>query len=405
MTEALVIVGAGHAAGQLVSTLAQEGFPGSVTILGDEAYVPYQRPPLSKKFLAGELGLDRLFIKPAEFYDRPGIALRVDTKVERIDRVAGAVITATGAAIGYSKLVVATGSRPRKLALPGAGLDGLFYLRTVDDVLNIQSRFAAGRRLVIVGGGYIGLELAAVAVKAGLDVTVLEEAPRIMGRGVGPVVSSFYQRIHQEAGVRIATETAVVGFEGDTAVTRVICSNAGFAADIVVIGVGAVPNVELAEQAGLAVDNGILVDEFCRTSDAAIYAVGDCTNHPNALSNRRLRLESVHNAVEQAKTAAAGLCGRPVPYTQVPWFWSDQYDVKLQIAGLSAGHDEAVVRGDPAKGRSFAVFYLKDGVLIGVDAVNRPQEFMMSKILIAEKTRLDPARLGDERIGMKEMRK
>jgi 3-phenylpropionate/trans-cinnamate dioxygenase ferredoxin reductase component len=400
----LVIIGAGQAAGQLVASLAQERFAGSVTIVGDEPHPPYQRPPLSKKFLAGEIELDRLFVKPAAFYDKAGTTLMLDTRVAGIDRQAREIKTEAGAALRYSTLVIATGSRPRPLTLPGADLEGVMYLRTIADVQAIRRYLEPGRRLVIVGGGYIGLELAAVAAKRGVQVTVLEQAPRVMARGVGPIVSAFYERLHREEGVTIATGMAVTGFEGNGRLEQVICDGLRLAADLVVVGVGAIPNAELAREAGLAVDNGIVVDAQCRTQDPAIHAIGDCARQSHPLLDQRLRLESVHSALEQARTAAAAICGRPAPTFQTPWFWSDQYDVKLQMAGLSARHDAVVVRGDPDRGRSFAVFYLRQGELVAVDAVNRAPEFMMSKQLIAERSQVDPAKLGDERVAMKDVR-
>jgi 3-phenylpropionate/trans-cinnamate dioxygenase ferredoxin reductase subunit len=404
MADPLVIVGAGQAASQLIASLAQEGFGGAITVVGDEPHPPYQRPPLSKKFLAGEIELDRLYVKPVSFYEKAGAELRLDTRVERIDRPARTIVLADGARLAYATLVVATGSRPRRLPLPGAGLEGVFYLRSIADVAAIRARFTPGASLTVVGGGYIGLELAAVAVKQGLRVTVLEQASRLMARGVGPIVSQFYARLHREEGVRIDTDSTVLGFEGKGAIERVVCEGAHHAADIVAIGAGAIPNVELASEAGLATQDGIVVDAHCRTEDPAIYAIGDCTSRFHPLADRRLRLESVHNALEQGRIAAAAICGRPPPAVQVPWFWSDQYDVKLQMAGLSAGFDDAIVRGDPRNGRTFAVFYLRDEALIAVDAVNRPPEFMMAKQLIAELAKVDPMRLGDERVAMKDMR-
>jgi len=384
MADPIVIIGAGQAAGQLIASLAQDGFTGPVTLVGDEPHLPYQRPPLSKKYLAGEIELDRLYVKPADFYAKYGTKLILGRRVERIDRITRAIVLDDGTMLPYATLVIATGSRPRTLDLPGA-----LYLRTIADVAAIRARFAPGKSLVVIGGGYIGLELAAVAVKHGLKVSVLEQAPRLMARGVGPVVSAFYARLHRAEGVQIHTGTTINNEHG---------------ADIVVAGVGAVPNVELAQAAGLAVDNGIAVDDRCRTDDPAIYAIGDCTSQFHPLVDRSLRLESVHNALEQGRIAAASIFGKPLPAVQVPWFWSDQYDVKLQMVGLSAGHDLAVVRGDPERGRSFAVFYLRDGVLIAVDAVNRAPEFMVSKQLIAQRARLDPARLGDERVAMRDIK-
>jgi 3-phenylpropionate/trans-cinnamate dioxygenase ferredoxin reductase subunit len=401
VNESLVIIGAGHAAGQLVASLAQEGFKGAVTLIGEEPHPPYQRPPLSKKFLAGEVTLDRLYVRPPAFYDKAGVSMMLGTRVVAVDRPTRAVVTDTGAALPYSTLVFATGSRPRKLPLAGGDLDGVLYLRTVQDVQAIRARLAPGKRLVVVGGGYIGLELAAVAARQGLHVTVLEQAPRLMARGVGPIVSGFYERLHREEGVTVITGAAVSGFEGDGRIGHVVCGGLRHEAEIVVVGIGAAPSVELARDAGLAIEDGIVIDAQCRTADPAVYAVGDCTRRLHPMLGQHLRLESVHNALEQAKIAAAAICGRPPPPAETPWFWSDQYDVKLQMAGLSGGHDEAVVRGAPDHGRSFAVFYLRDGVLIAVDAVNRVPEFMTSKQLIAARARPDPVRLGDERVAMK----
>jgi 3-phenylpropionate/trans-cinnamate dioxygenase ferredoxin reductase subunit len=402
----IVIIGAGQAGAQAVMSLRQEGYDGPIRLIGDEAEPPYQRPPLSKKFLAGEIGFDRVELKPAEFYAQAGCELLLGTRVTRIEREAHLVHTGDGRAIGYDKLLIATGSRVREINVPGFDLPGVHYLRTVGDVQDIQSHFRAGAKLVVVGGGYIGLEVAAVAKKNGMDVTVLETADRVMARVVDPIVSHFYQRIHKDEGVKIRTGETVAGFEGKDKVERVVTGEGEmFPCDFVVVGVGILPNVELAQEAGLKVENGIVVDETTQTSDPDICAAGDCTNHPNGVYGRRLRLESVQNAIEQGKTAAACLTGKSKPYSQVPWFWSDQYDLKLQIAGLSAGYTEAVTRGDPEHARNFAVFYLKDGVLIAVDAVNRAPEFMMARQLIAKHVRLDPARLRDETINMKEIEK
>lgn len=401
----VVIIGAGQAGAQAVVSLRAEGYEGPIRLIGDEAEPPYQRPPLSKKFLAGEIGFDRVELKPAEFYAGAHCELLLGTRAVEINRAEHYVKTSDGRAVPYDKLLIATGSRVREINVPGFDLDGVHYLRTVGDVSEIQAHFKPGAKLVVVGGGYIGLEVAAVARKNGIDVTVLETAERVMARVVDPIVSRFYERIHKEAGVVIRTGVTVAGFEGaNNKVERVVSGEGdSFPCDFVVVGVGIIPNVELAQSAGLTVENGIVVDECARTSDPDICAAGDCTNHPSGIYGRRLRLESVQNAIEQGKAAAAALTGKNKPYDQVPWFWSDQYDLKLQIAGLSSGYTQAVTRGDPETGRSFAVFYLKDGVLIAVDAVNRAPEFMMSKTLIARHAKLDPARLADETINMKEV--
>jgi 3-phenylpropionate/trans-cinnamate dioxygenase ferredoxin reductase subunit len=403
----IVIIGAGQAAAQAVVSLRSEGYEGPITLIGDEAEPPYQRPPLSKKFLAGEIGFDRVELKPAEFYAQANCKLMLGTRASAIEPKAKTVTTSDGHAISYDKLLIATGSRVREINVPGFDLNGVHYLRSVGDVSEIQAHFKPGAKMVVVGGGYIGLEVAAVAKKNGIDVTVIETADRVMARVVDPIVSRFYERIHREAGVDIRTDMTVAGFEGDDNKVTAVVSGSGdkIPCDFVVVGIGIIPNTELAVNAGLEVENGIVVDACTRTSDPDIFAAGDCTNHPSAVYDRRLRLESVQNAIEQGKTAAAAMMGKEKPYDQVPWFWSDQYDLKLQIAGLSAGYTQAVTRGNPESDRSFAVFYLKDGVLIAVDAVNRPPEFMMSKMLIAQHAKLDPARLADESINMKEVAK
>lgn len=405
--QGIVIIGAGQAGAQAVVSLRAEGYEGPIRLIGDEAVPPYQRPPLSKKFLAGEIGFDRVELRPAEFYAQAHCELLLGTRVAAIERAKHLVLTGDGREIAYDKLLIATGSRVREINVPGFDLDGVHYLRTVGDVGEIQAHFRPGAKLVVVGGGYIGLEVAAVARKNGIDVTVLETAERVMARVVDPIVSHFYERIHKEAGVVIRTGVTVAGFEGANNKVACVVSGEGesFPCDFVVVGVGIIPNTELAEAAGLTVENGIVVDACTRTSDPDICAAGDCTNHPNGVYGRRLRLESVQNAIEQGKSAAAALTGKEKLYDQVPWFWSDQYDLKLQIAGLSSGYTQAVTRGDPETGRSFAVFYLKDGVLIAVDAVNRAPEFMMSRTLIAQHAKLDPARLADESINMKEIAK
>jgi 3-phenylpropionate/trans-cinnamate dioxygenase ferredoxin reductase subunit len=404
MPDTIVIAGGGHAAGQAAVSLRHDGFTGRIVIVGEEPYLPYQRPPLSKKFLAGELELDRLMIRHDRFYAEHDIEIRLSTRVETIDRTPKQVALSDGERLAYDRLVLATGSQVRKLDIPGSHLDGIHYLRSIDDVLKMQAGFQTGAKMVIIGAGYIGLEVAAVAVTRGLAVTVVEVADRVMSRVVAPEVSAFFEQVHREAGVDIRCsrdpKSSLIGDQHVTALRS--ADGTELPADMVVAGIGILPCTEIAEAAGLAVDNGIIVDEYCRTSDPCILAIGDCTNHPNNILGRRLRLESVHNAQEQAKTAAATLCGKLHPYNQVPWFWSDQYDLKLQIVGLSGEHDSVVLRGDP-QSRSFAAFYMKGDLLIAVDAINSAREFMLSKKLIASGARLEPEILADCDISFKDL--
>ncbi|MDH4041974.1 MAG: FAD-dependent oxidoreductase [Gammaproteobacteria bacterium] len=395
--EHAVIVGASHAAAQLGASLRQGGWEGKISIVGEEALPPYHRPPLSKAYLAGEKHSDEMLIRPAAFYARSGIDLVLGTRVTALDRANKVLTLHDGGTIPYTRLALATGARVRKLALPGHDLDGVFYLRDLDDVNRIRSYVGPGKSAVIVGGGYIGLETAASMRKLGMKVTVLEALPRVLQRVTAPEVSAFYSRVHSEEGVNIVTEAAVESLEGKDSVKAVkLADGTLLDADLVVIGVGVMPATELAEAAGLAVDNGIVVDEFARTSDPDIVAAGDCTNHHNPIYDRRLRLESVQNATDQAKTAANTLCGKLEAYHTLPWFWSDQYDLKLQIAGLSQGYDRVVLRGSSQSGRSFAAFYFRDGHLLAVDAINRPKEFMMARRALAAGQGADPARLADD---------
>jgi 3-phenylpropionate/trans-cinnamate dioxygenase ferredoxin reductase subunit len=399
----VVIAGAGHAAGQVAASLRQYGFDGEILLVGEEAWLPYQRPPLSKKFLAGEIPAERLYFKPPDFYESHRIDRRLATRITAVDRENRDMVTAAGTRIAYDTLVLATGSRARRIEVPGSELDGLHYLRNIDDVARIRAGLDAARHVVIIGAGYIGLEVAAVTRKLGHAVTVIEMEDRVMSRVVSPVVSRFYEAEHAAHGVKLELSTALEAFEGDTKVDAIRLSGGrSIPADLVIAGVGIVPNTELAASANLEVDNGIVVDAHCRTVDEDIYAVGDCTSHPNEIYGRRIRLESVHNALEQAKTAAANICGEPVAYSQVPWFWSDQFDIKLQIAGLSQGYDTWVVRGEPAT-RSFSCLYLRDGVLIACDAINAPRDFVQSKTLIAAGRTIAPERLADTSIPLKDL--
>ncbi len=403
MKKNIVIVGAGHAAGQVIVTLRQKKYDGKITLIGEEKHYPYQRPPLSKKFLAGELAAERLYVKPPSFYDKPDIELHLGTSIIRIDAAGKTVTDADGNVYHYENLIIATGARVRRLDVPGSGLAGVHYLRNIQDVTAMQEYMYEDKRLVIIGAGYIGLEVAAVAAGKGLQVTVIEMAERVMSRVVSEQVSEFYQAEHRQQGVNLMLSTGLAGFSGSAALEQVeLTDGTSVAADFVLICIGVIPNVELAVDAGLDVDNGIRVDDRCRTSDASVYAVGDCTNHPNSILGQRLRLESVHNALEQAKTVARNICGDDLQYAQVPWFWSDQYDLKLQIAGISHGYDRTVLRGDPAS-RAFSCLYLRDGQLIAIDSINSPKDFMQSKALIANHAAINPDTLANVSVALKDM--
>lgn len=404
MSQTCVIIGASHAAAQLAPTLRKEGWEGRIIIVGEEPTIPYHRPPLSKTFLSGEKSLDDIYIRPQIVYENAEIEFQLNTRVDAIDRDNKTLALNNGDSLAYDKLALTVGSRVRKVDLPGIELGGINYLRDVNNVEHIRTRMVAGKKAVIVGGGYIGLETAAVLRQLGMEVTVLEMMERVLQRVTAPEVSEFFNRIHEEEGVNICCGVGVTAFEGSKDVEKVICSDGNdYAADLVIIGVGIVPNMELAQAAGLEVNNGIVVDEYARTSDADIVAAGDCTFHENALYGRTIRLESVQNATEQARVAAITLCGKEQSYDALPWFWSDQYDLKLQIAGLSQGYDELIIRGDRENSRSFAAFYLQDGVIISVDAVNRASEFMMGKRLITGKVAVDKVQLADENVSMKEL--
>lgn len=403
MTKKIVIAGAGHAAGQVAATLRQQKFTGNIVLVGDEEHLPYQRPPLSKKFLSGDLAAKRLYFKPESFYVNQRIELRLKTSVTSINRGDKTLHTDGGDVISYDKLVLALGSRARKLTIPGANLEGVHYLRSIADVEAIRAELENSKRVLIIGAGYIGLEVAAVTRQLGLDVTVIEMADRVMSRVVSAGISDFYQIEHTSQGVKLRLSTSVAGFVGESRVTAVKTADGDdIPTDFVIVGVGIIPNTELATDAGLDVDDGIVVNDQCQTSDSNIYAVGDCTSHPNDIYDRLLRLESVHNALEQAKTAASNICGKETHYSQVPWFWSDQFDLKLQIAGLSAGYDDVVIRGNPAD-RSFACLYLKNGRLIATDAINAPRDFVQSKILIASHAEFDREKLADTDTPLKEL--
>jgi 3-phenylpropionate/trans-cinnamate dioxygenase ferredoxin reductase subunit len=381
----VVIVGAGQAAAQLVQSLRQGGYKDAIRMIGDEPYAPYQRPPLSKKFLTERPPAETLYFRPEKFWTDQGVTVDYGTPVERIDR-ANSRVEHKGGGADYGMLFLATGTRARDLPVPGANLDGVFSLRKIDDVRRLRGPLDAARRVVIVGGGYIGLEVAAVARGEGREVAVLEAEERVMKRVTSPVISHFMQDFHRNRGVDIRLGARLAAIEGEGKVQQVrLADGAALPADLVLLAVGARPNDDLAAAAGLPCQDGVVVDEHGRTADPAIYAAGDCTRFPSRRYGRALRLECVQNAIDQAKAVASEMLGKPQHYDPVPWFWSDQYELKLQMAGLSDGYDDAQTVGDVAAAR-FSVEYRKAGRLIAVDAVNDGRAYMSGRKRIAEET-------------------
>ena len=399
----LVIVGGGQAAGQAAASLRQEGCAEPIVVLAGEEHIPYQRPPLSKQYLAGEYGVERVHLRPAAFYASKNIEVRTGVCAEAVDAQARRIALSDGETLAYDRLLLATGATARRLDAAGSELAGVYTLRTIADVDAIRTEFEPGKRLAIVGGGYIGLEVAAVAVQLGLQATVLEMEERLLARVATPELSAFYHRLHSGKGVVVRTGARVESFvaaDGDGArLGSVVCTDGSVVlADLAIVGIGIEPNVELAEAAGLPCDDGIVVDERARTANPHIYAAGDCTNHPNPLLGRRLRLESVPNAMEQSRVAAANMAGGDKSYAAMPWFWSDQYDLKLQIVGFPQADDQRVLRGDPDADR-FAAFYLRDGVLMAAEAINSAREFMAARQLIGKS--VDPRQLADAGVDLR----
>ena len=401
VTHRIVVVGAGQAGLQLCETLRRSGHTGPLVLVGDEPHLPYQRPPLSKKFLTGELDAARLALRPAEQLAKLDVALKLGVAVLAIHRDAQEVVLADGEHLAYDRLVLATGTRVRRLPAPGAELDGVCHLRGLDDAQAIKDRLGAARRLVVIGGGFIGLEVAAVARALGKDVTVVEAQDRLMPRVVAPLVSEHYARVHTGHGVHLHLNTQVEGIVPAGAVLAVALDDgASLPADLVVVGIGVVPNVELAREAGLHCENGIVVDEYAQSSDPHVLAIGDVAWHRNVLLGTSHRLESVQHAVDQAKTAAATLLGKPVPYAQVPWFWSDQYDLKLQMAGINRGHDSVVLRGTPDSG-AFSVCYYEGARLLAMDSINKPLDHMLARKLLAADVAVPPVAAADPESDLK----
>ncbi|MFY0610526.1 MAG: FAD-dependent oxidoreductase [Hyphomicrobiaceae bacterium] len=402
MTKSIVIIGAGQAGAQAAQSLRQAGYDGRLMLIGDEPQAPYQRPPLSKKFLTGDIGADRVALLPEKFYADNAIDCLFGARAASLDIAAKRATLEDGFAVDFDKALIATGSRSRALPLPGADLEGVVALRSIADVERMRPRIKPGQRVVIIGGGYIGLEVAAVTRSRGLDVRIIEAADRVMARTAPDVVSRAFEALHRDNGVAIETGAGVeaIARDGD-GVLRVATTAGPFLADWVLVAIGGQPNVELGADAGLAIDNGIAVDAHCHTSAPDIFAAGDCTSFPSARYGRRLRLESVQNAIDQAKAAALAMLGKGVPYDPVPWFWSDQFDTKLQIAGIGQGADEYIVRGDPASG-AFAVAHLHNGHMIALDAINMSRDYMHARRLVPTVREVDRGKVADPAVPLNE---
>lgn len=404
--QTVVIIGAGQAGGQCALSLRRNGFDGRIIMVGDEPHPPYQRPPLSKAYLSGEIGEDRLWVQTPQAWDEQKVDMRTGLRALSIDRDGQRVTFDDGTSQTYDHLVFATGSRVRELPVEGADLDGVRYLRNIADVDALKAEVRPGRRIAIIGGGYIGLEAASVASKLGAEPVVIEAMPRLLARVAPEALSSFYLEAHQKRGVQVRLDSQVRRLLGDAGRVRAVELAVGteIACDSALVGIGVLPNIELARDAGIGCDNGILVDEKGQTSADRIYAIGDCCSQHNWLAGQRMRLESVPNALEQGKLVAAAICGQPLPRREVPWFWSDQFDLKLQTAGLMQAANSSVVRqGDNPD--QIAIFHLRDEVLVAADCVNDPQSFMASKMMIMKGAKPGPDDLANTEVLMKDIMK
>ena len=402
--ETVLIVGAGQAAAQTAASLRQGGFEGAITIVGDEPSLPYQRPPLSKAYLKGDLEQERLYFKNTEWYTAQNVDVLTQTKVTSVDVKANTAKTETGKTLGFDHLIFATGSRNRQLPMEGAELGNVFGLRSLADIDALRPHVGADKKLVIIGAGYIGLETAAVANTLGTDVTVIELADRVLARVTSPTISAFYENLHRQHGVTIKTTCSTSSINGKDGKVKNVTLSTGevLPCDALLIGIGVLPNIEIAKGAGVECDDGILVDENGRTNLSHVYAAGDCAKRRIMPYKRMVRLESVHNAIEQGKQVAAAILGKPAPKLDCPWFWSDQYNIKLQIAGLSTNYENFIIRGDE-RSEKFSVFYFKNDVLIAADAINSPPEFMTAKRLITAEAKVSPNWLADSDRSLKEI--
>ncbi len=399
----VVIVGGGHAGAQAAVALRQEKFAGTIAIIAAEPELPYERPPLSKEYLSGDKSFERLLIRPAAFWAERGVDFLLGERVVAVDAEAKSVTTEKDRVVGYGELIWATGGEPRRLTCDGHDLRGVHAIRTRADVDRLLTELPTAERIVVVGGGYIGLEAAAALIKFGKEVTLVETLDRVLARVAGAALSRFFEEAHRAHGVRLLLSSGVTCIEGDGAVTGVrLADGELLAADIVIVGIGITPAVEPLAVAGAATGNGVLVDAQCRTTLLHVFAIGDCAAHENRFAGgATIRLESVQNANDQAVVAARTIVCRPTAYDAVPWFWSNQYDLKLQTVGVSSGFDTAVMRGDPAT-RSFSIIYLRDGRVIAIDAVNAIKDYVQGRALVANGARIDPAALADATRPLKE---
>jgi 3-phenylpropionate/trans-cinnamate dioxygenase ferredoxin reductase subunit len=404
MAAGTVIVGTGQAGFQTAASLRAEGYQEPIILIGEEPHIPYQRPPLSKGFALGQQDIESIELRPQKFYRDHRIDLLTGKNVTAIDRAAKQVTMESGGRVAYERLVLAVGARNRLLPVKGAELDGVLYLRSLDEAVAVKDRMKNAREIVVIGGGFIGLELAAVACTLGKSVTVLEALPRLMSRVVAPIISEFYQELHSSRGVKILCGAAVSEIAGSGGKVRavVLSDGARYPADLVLVGVGVVPNVELARDAGLRISNGIAVDETLQTDDENIFAIGDCAEHPCVFAGARVRLESVQNAADQAQCVAATIAGRRNRYRALPWFWTDQFDIKLQMAGISQGHDRIVTRGD-RQSRKLSVFYFRENQLVAIDSINRPLDHMIGRKLLVGGVPLTPEQAADENVDLKKL--
>jgi 3-phenylpropionate/trans-cinnamate dioxygenase ferredoxin reductase subunit len=397
-----VIIGAGQGGYQVAASLREYGYAEPIVIVGDEPVLPYQRPPLSKAYLLGDMTADRLLLRPQSYYEKHQIDLVTGDRAVALDRNAARVTLASGSTLAYDHLVLATGARNRQLPVEGAGLDGVLYLRTLAESDAIKARFAAANNIVVAGAGFIGLEIAAVASKLGKNVTVLEALGRVMSRAVSSILSDFYAEAHAQFGVKLLLNTRLQRIDGRNGhVAGVVLSDGReLQADLVLVGIGIEPNTDLALASGLPTANGIAVDARLLTADAKVSAIGDCAAFPDPLSGQMIRLESVQNAADQGRCVAKRIVGQPHDYAAVPWFWSDQRDLKLQMVGLTAGCDRTVLRGNPAE-RAFSVFCFRGPALLGIESVNRAADHMFGRRLLAAGETVTPDEAGDVSFDLK----